>query len=235
MTKYIIANWKMRMTKEGAETFVKGLRDLSDCPKSSHVILCPPFPLLETCLGHAFFDVGGQTSASFLQGPYTGEVSASLLKEMGCKYVLVGHSERRTNFGETNPVVRQKAQKILQEGMTPILCIGEPLDVYKRGEANGYLQKQLEESLPDQGPLIIAYEPVWAIGTGEVPSMDVIDTTHCFLKDFLKEGTPVVYGGSVVPENAKDILSLSSVSGVLVGGASLTLETFIPIIRSTIP
>lgn len=232
MTKYIIANWKMRMTKAGAKTFVQGLAALRDLPKEASTILCPPFPLIESCLGHPSFDVGAQTSGAFLQGPYTGEVSASLLKEMGCKYVIVGHSERRVHYGETNGVVKQKAQKVLQEGMTPILCIGEPLEIYKNGQANTYLQQQLLESLPEEGPLLIAYEPVWAIGTGETPSLETIEKTHYFLTSLLKTETPIVYGGSVTGDNAKDILGLPSVSGVLVGGASLSLETFLPIIRS---
>jgi triosephosphate isomerase len=230
MTKYIIANWKMRMTQAGARAFVQGLSRLNDLPKAARPILCPPFPLIETCIGSV--DVGAQNCAAFLQGPYTGEVSASLLKEMGCKYVILGHSERRTHFGETNAIVRQKAGKALQEGMTPILCVGEPLDVYKKGDAYPYLEKQLAESLPDKGHIILAYEPVWAIGTGEIPTLKVIDGTHQFLQKKLPKNTPIIYGGSVTGDNAKDILGLSSVSGVLVGGASLSLDAFVPIIRS---
>lgn len=220
------------MTKSGADAFIQGLCNLKDLPLNAKVILCPPFPLIQSCLGYSSFEIGAQTSAAFLEGPYTGEVSATLLKEMGCRYVIVGHSERRLSFGETNAIVRQKSQKVLEEGLVPIICVGEPWDAYKSGKAYTYLQEQLEESLPENGSFLVAYEPIWAIGTGEIPALGAIEDTHQFLKGFLPMHTPVIYGGSVTGENAKDILALPSVSGVLVGGASLSLETFLPIIRS---
>jgi triosephosphate isomerase len=229
---HIIANWKMSMGKGTACAFVQGLCEaLPTLPKNIVGIICPSFPLIGTLNLPSSFAKGAQTCAAFHQGPYTGEVSAELLKEMGCTYVIVGHSERRTLFGETNEIVRAKAMQAIASGLTPILCIGEPLDVYERGEAKIYLKQQLEESMP-QGSFILAYEPLWAIGTGRVASVEDIQDVHKFLKELLLSPIPIVYGGSVTPENASSILALPDVAGLLVGGASLVLEKFLKIIRS---
>jgi triosephosphate isomerase len=227
------------MGKEAACAFVAGLgRAFPTLPNDVKGVLCPSFPLLGTLSLPASFSLGAQTCSSFDQGAYTGEVSASLLKEIGCQYVIVGHSERRVLFGESNAVVRDKALQVLTHRMIPILCVGEPLDVYERGEAKAFLEQQLAESLPPDaslGDFILAYEPLWAIGTGRVASVEDIQEIHGFLRGLLDAHgltkTSIVYGGSVTPENAPSILALSEVSGVLVGGASLALEKFSIILR----
>jgi triosephosphate isomerase len=226
----------MNMGKEAAYAFVAGsTQAFPKCSEDTVAIVCPSFPLLGTLTLPSSFFLGAQTCAAFDHGAYTGEVSARLLKEIGCTYVIVGHSERRSLFGETNEGVREKAMQALIHGLIPILCIGEPLDVYERGGAKAYLEQQLAESIPDKD-FILAYEPLWAIGTGRVATTEDIQEIHGFLKDLLVSSglvkTPVVYGGSVTAENSQAILALKEVSGVLVGGASLSLETFLSIIRS---
>lgn len=236
MTKYVIANWKMRVSKPQVFPFLQGLENAS--PFRFDVIVCPPFPFLEMCGGYSSFSLGAQTCSDVLEGPYTGEVSAVFLKDVGCTYVLVGHSERRTCYHETNGIVREKMYRVLEQGLIPILCIGEPLGVYEAGQARSYLVQQLKESLPlKEEKILVAYEPLWAIGTGKTPSLQDIEQTHIFLQQSLAElgwlQTPLLYGGSVGPENAKHILSLPSVAGVLVGGASTSLETLLPILKDS--
>lgn len=234
MTKYIIANWKMRMGVAEAKDFMEQL-SFEEMPENHQVILCPPFPLLGLVQEHIkAAHLGAQDCSAHDLGPFTGDVSAKLLCEMGCRYVIVGHSERRHAFGEDSATVRAKAHRALDEKMIPIVCIGETKEVKQAGETHAFLRKQLEASLPDQD-FILAYEPVWAIGTGEVPSLEDIASIHGALKSVLthhgKGHTPILYGGSVTAQNVSDILSLDAVSGVLVGSASLDPESFSNIMR----
>jgi len=224
------------MSRGAAELFAQGLRDAFPVASSTiQGIVCPSFPMLGILDLPPSFSLGAQTCASFEEGSYTGEVSASLLQAMGCDYVILGHSERRTLFGETNDLVRSKALQVLTHGMKPIVCVGESFEVYDKNETKEYLKKQLEESMPDQD-FILAYEPLWAIGTGRVASILGIQEIHAFLKSLLEahglKHTPIIYGGSVTGENARSILALPEVAGVLVGGASLSLEEFSTIMRS---
>ncbi len=222
------------MGKQEAIAFVTALGGIS-IPQEIMGVLCPSFPLLGALHLPPTIALGAQNCSSFGSGPYTGEVSASLLQEMGCAYVIVGHSERRTLLGETSLMVKEKACQVLDHGMTPILCIGEPLDIYDQGRTDVYLKEQLEESLPDRD-FILAYEPVWSIGTGHTPRLEEIEAVHKFLHNVLKEKgfahTPILYGGSVTGKNAREILVLPSVSGVLVGGASVSFDMFLTIIES---
>lgn len=237
MRKYIIANWKMSMGKGEALDFAKALGDNLENMEHVQGVICPSFPLIGSLELPPSVALGAQNCSAFEAGAYTGEVSASLLGEMGCEYVIVGHSERRTLFGETSEDVRNKAMQVLACYMTPVVCIGESLEMYESGETKAYLKDQLEACLPDQN-FILAYEPIWAIGTGRVPTLEEIEETQAFLKEVLvRHGlgeTPVLYGGSVKGENAKDILALPSVDGVLVGGASLKIGSFLKIMRSVV-
>lgn len=226
MTKLIVANWKMAMGLSRAEAFFSGI-EAANFHQAS-VVICPSFPLLNMVKAHGI-SVGAQTCSDHESGAYTGETSASLLKDMGCSYVLVGHSERRTLFGEVDEIVKAKAEQVLAAGMVPIVCIGESLETYEKGETQAFLREQLKRSLPEDR-CIVAYEPIWAIGTGKTPTIREIEEMHAFLKD--EAGMPLLYGGSVNEENAEQILNISSVDGVLVGGASLCPDKFSKIIRS---
>ena len=217
-----------------AVTFFQSM-PAEDFSKDREVVICPPFPLIGVLSGMPAYALGAQNCSSYEEGSFTGDVNASLLKEMDCSYVIVGHSERRQFFHETNADIKAKALQVLSHGMLPILCVGESLETYEQGQTQAFLQKQLEECLPETD-FILAYEPLWAIGTGKIPSLDEIQSVHSFLKDVLaKNGihnTPILYGGSVTGDNAQDILALEDVSGVLVGGASLKADEFSRIVRS---
>ena len=190
-------------------------KDQAEC------IICPP-ALYVDALRQALpgdIAVGGQNVSDEDSGAFTGEVSVKMLKDVGASYVIIGHSERRAIYGETNDFIAKKVSKAMEEGLTPILCIGETLD--EKPNVETVLAKQLDESIPqgvDLAKLIIAYEPVWAIGTGEVASLEDIETTHKFIKEHLQKtqgGTvPLLYGGSVKPGNAADILNTVNVDGV---------------------
>lgn len=201
-------------------------------PSAIETALCLPFTLLHT--QPMQFKVGAQDVATFEgEGAYTGEISASMIKNMGVTYALCGHSERRHVLHENNEIVKIKCVNTINSGLTPILCIGEPLGIRKDNKENSYIEEQLKASLPEKECplLIIAYEPVWAIGTGEVASLDQIASMHKFIASVMKGLAPtqkiaIVYGGSVNPDNARDIMTLDHVDGVLVGGASLDAEKF---------
>jgi len=175
------------------------------------VIVCPPFTSLHTFKDHNII-LGAQNVHQSPNGAHTGEVSALMLVEAGVKYVIIGHSERRTQFGETNEVIAQKVNTSLSAGLIPILCISELSELENIG-----------------GNIIIAYEPIWAIGTGKTPTLDEIQSMHTKIKSTLN--VPVLYGGSVTDQNAHDILAIQNVDGVLVGGASLNAEKFLSIVQ----
>lgn len=193
---------------------------------SSEIVVCPPATLLGEM--HGDFKKGGQNCHDQESGAFTGEVSANLLKDSGCEYVIIGHSERR-EMGELSEQVAQKAGAAHQASLKTIICVGE-----KEGEDfEQVVSRQLQGSIPDSSNnknTVIAYEPVWAIGTGKTPSPEEIDQRHKFIKD--KTGLLVMYGGSANPDNAKTISALENVDGLLVGGASLKISSFTQIIAA---
>lgn len=235
--KIIIANWKMN----GRLTSGLGLaREVADKsmeirPLSFDVVLCPPATLLwsisESLMGTPVM-TGGQDCHYANHGAYTGDISAGMLADLGCRYVILGHSERRAAYNETNALIAKKVAAAQLAGLTTILCVGETLEQRASGATESAIIQQLTESLPEKvhaAQLIIAYEPVWAVGTGETPTPEEIRSIHRLIRRSLGatgEVVQVVYGGSVVPSNAESILSDPDVDGVLVGSASLNSDGF---------
>lgn len=235
MTKLIAGNWKMNHQTKDVETFAaewKKLTDQKALSGKANLLICPPFPLLSPAK-YAFdslnIAVGAQDCSAQKSGAYTGDVAASLIKDVGASYVIVGHSERRQYHAESSHLIALKAYQALESGLVPIICVGENLEQREQGQAFDVIFQQLSESLTEKGPgdkCVIAYEPIWAIGTGRTASIDDIESMHGFILDKIQNRFPVLYGGSVKADNAKEILSLESVGGVLVGGASLEAASF---------
>jgi triosephosphate isomerase len=238
--KYVVGNWKMNGLREAlgeAEAIFTAARDHAGVD----VALCPPFTLIGAMAatgGH----VGGQDCPAEAAGACTGSVSAPMLADAGASLVIVGHSERREGFGETNAEVKAKAAAALAAGLSVILCVGEPRAVRESGGAIDHVLKQVRESLPDdfeRAALAIAYEPIWAIGTGLVPTIEDVAAMHGSIRAALSERIGVgaaevriLYGGSVNGDNAAELLGAGDVDGALVGGASLTAAKFVPIVAA---
>ena len=206
---------------------------LANIMTENTVILCVPFTIIAGANGPAA--IGAQDVSAHDHGAFTGEISATMLHDAGAKYVIVGHSERRMYHGETNEIVRQKAQMALSAGLTPIICVGETMDERNAGKTLEIIESGVRESVPDTGgDVIVAYEPRWAIGAGITPTDDEIATAHKLIAETLDKmgrgGTPILYGASVKGNNAAQIMSIPHVDGVLVGGASLKPDDLIPII-----
>lgn len=225
--KFIIGNWKMNGDKEEKESMLESLKGVKTKNK---VVLCLPFTLLHG-ENHGI-TIGAQDVSNHDDGAYTGDISAKMLKDANIKYVIVGHSERRLYHNETNEIVKQKATISIKNGIIPIICVGETLEEKNAGHTIAVIKKMLLESIPDTGEYIIAYEPRWAIGTGLTPSESEIVTAVKTIFDTLPNPMPILYGGSVNKDNARDIVSIPYVDGLLIGGASLKSDTFLPIIKS---
>ena len=231
--KIIAGNWKMNGSRAALSEMVSALQVVETDNK---VILCVPYTML--CIDSGRVALGAQDVSAHEKGAYTGEVSATMIAETGAKYVIVGHSERRQYHEETNSIVRQKATATLSAGLTPIICVGENMDEKQAGKTMAVIEAGVRESVPSDisGDIIIAYEPRWAIGAGLTPTEAEIAEAHKLIADTLDSmglsGTPVLYGASVKAANAADIMSIPNVGGVLVGGASLKPDDFIPIITS---
>jgi triosephosphate isomerase len=218
----VAANWKMNGDRKFAQEFVQQLKMLN----SPHeVIIFPPLTLLDSI----DFKKGSQDCCYREYGPFTGQISADMIKETGAEYTLLGHSERREHCHETSEIVCSKAKSANKAGLKTIICVGE-----KEGEDfETVVSDQLKKSIPFTASAVntvIAYEPVWAIGTGKTPTIADIEQRQKFIKD--KTKLPVIYGGSVKPENAKEIANAANVDGLLVGGASLVIKDFISIIEA---
>jgi triosephosphate isomerase len=225
-TKIIAGNWKMN----GTAAFLKECLSYWQTLELAHnLVICPPFTLLAEAsqnLRLSKVSLGAQDCHQKLTGAFTGNISADHLKEAGCSYVIVGHSERRQYHSETDDLIKAKAEAALSVGLKPIICVGENLTEREQGIAIKVLEKQIAACLPNSSDIIIAYEPVWAIGTGKAASLQDIQDVHDFLRKLVGSNIPLLYGGSVTVENYKDILSTSNVDGVLVGGAILKKEDF---------
>ena len=228
--KIIAGNWKMN----GTRALARGLCEAARRETGAEVILFPPFTLLAEVAATGV-KTGGQDCHAEVSGAFTGDVSAAMLKEAGGTHVIVGHSERRQGHGETSETVREKAARALETGLIPIICVGEPLDIREQKQAEAFTGAQAKASVPEgaiAGDFLLAYEPVWAIGTGLTPSLEDIQAMHLHLKNIFP-GARVLYGGSVKAANAREILALDAVDGALVGGASLQVEEFTAIIRAS--
>jgi triosephosphate isomerase len=227
--KYLIANWKMNLTIQEGIQYLEELHALIPVSRTTNLIIAPSFTLLDS-LGKKIQEKAipvslcAQNMSQFSKGAYTGEVSAEMILETGCKYVICGHSERRHVFNESNETIAQKYNLALEYHIVPILCFGETLSVYEAKETISYLKNQL---LPfqDKNPPILAYEPVWAIGTGLIPEINEIAAVVDFTKQLFPKSS-VLYGGSVNPETIRSIAALPLLDGFLVGGASLKAKSF---------
>ena len=231
--KIIAGNWKMNGTRTALSEMINALQNIDT---QNTIILCVPYTLLNIDSGR--IALGAQDTSTHDHGAYTGEVSAQMIAETGAKYVIVGHSERRQYHGETNDIVRAKAAAVIAAGLTPIICVGETMDEKQAGKTMAIIESGVRESVPNDANnnVIVAYEPRWAIGAGITPTDDEIAAAHKLIADTLSNmgltNIPILYGASVKATNAAQIMSIPNVDGVLVGGASLKPDDFIPIITN---
>ncbi len=238
----LIANWKMNGSLHSNQALLVRMQArLRPFRKAIDMAICPPFPYLfqvRDMLGYTGISLGAQNASSAPSGAHTGEVSATMLREMGCRYVLVGHSERRSLYHESNGDVAARFRQVQAAGMTPVLCVGETLDEQEHGQAMAAIESQLQAVIDETGTAalgnsIIAYEPVWAIGTGRTATPEQVSDTHLAIRQFLEkhqaglgETVRIVYGGSVKAGNAAELFQSPEVDGGLIGGASLQADEF---------
>ena len=240
--RIVVGNWKMnKLPKEGSSFVEESVNLLLDVERVQ-VIFCPPFTgLLGMNLEHPF-SLGSQNCHWEGQGSFTGEISTRMLKDCGVSYVIVGHSERRQIFFETNDWIKWKMGAVVDAGLIPIFCIGETLEQRKSEQTDQVLAQQLQDGFKMVNSfkkMVIAYEPVWAIGTGISAKIDQVKDAHLQIKNILSKqfpkniltDFPILYGGSVTPDNAEELISVPGVDGFLIGGASLNIDSFTSIVR----
>jgi len=240
------ANWKMHKGPAEAVAFAEAFLPLARDASEVDVVLAPPFPALDrlaSALGGSSVALAAQNVHPEPKGAFTGEVAPGMLRELGCAYAIVGHSERRSLFGEASGFVSRKAAALLEAGIRPIVCVGETLDQREAGQTFDVVGRQLEESLDAVAPtraaeLVVAYEPVWAIGTGKTATPEMAQEVHAFARERLAkrfgDGAAEIriqYGGSVKPENVGELMAKPDIDGGLVGGASLEPESFARIVH----
>ena len=239
MKKLIAGNWKMNGNLAEAVALAQGIAPVAGVD----FCVCPPFVHLGAVRGvlPPHLALGAQDCSERANGAYTGDVSAAMLADLGCRYVIIGHSERRQYHGETDILVKAKAEAAISTGLTVILCVGETDAQRVAGQADIVVAAQLRDGLPANAgsdTLVIAYEPVWAIGTGKVPEIQDVRAMHALIRRVLKEKLDnsamvrILYGGSVKPDNAGALLTVENVDGALVGGASLKADTFAAIAKA---
>jgi triosephosphate isomerase (TIM) len=237
--RYLIANWKMNLPPEGIGPYLDavsgGVKD------GVTMVIAPPFPFIKDIAAHgSALGVGAQNCSDQPSGAFTGEVAPSMLRDCGAGYVILGHSERRTLFHEQDAVVAKKLALAIESGLTPVLCIGEDLKIRDAGHVARFLAEQIKATAIPQleaaERLVLAYEPIWAIGTGRNASGDMVAETLYDIRHALERfwpsrwaDTPILYGGSVTPDNTADLVSHGNVGGFLVGGASLSSAKFLAI------
>src|SRR5712692_6860668 len=243
----IAGNWKMNGLRASLGEFEAMLAGASDVADKADLLVCPPATLIadfaEKALGSKTLAVGAQDCHPKASGPHTGDISAEMLANAGASAIIVGHSERRADHGETDVLVRQKAEAVWRAGLAAIVCIGETQRQRDAGQTLDICRGQLNVSLPDGARadnLVVAYEPVWAIGTGLTPTAEDVEQIHQFIRELLaarsnQEGARVriLYGGSVKPSNARELMAVANVNGALVGGASLKSADFLAIAART--
>jgi triosephosphate isomerase len=239
----IAGNWKMNGLKASSAEFEAMLAGAAGIAAKADLLVCPPATLIaafaEKARGSRTIAIGAQDCHPKASGAHTGDLSAEMLADAGASAIIVGHSERRADHGESDALVRQKTEAVWRAGLTAIVCIGETRQQRDAGQALDICRGQLDLSLPDQARadnLVVAYEPVWAIGTGLTPTVGDVQQIHKFIRDFLiarfnGEGarTRILYGGSVKPSNAAELMAVENVNGALVGGASLKAADFLAI------
>lgn len=242
-TPLVIGNWKMHKTVRETENFIKDAFTFVNTVKDVEIGVAPPFTSLYTAsilLMSKNLTLCAQDVHWEKEGAFTGEVSPGMLKELGVKYVIAGHSERRHIFGENDGVVNRKIKAIVEFGMLPVLCVGETLEEREKGRTLEMIRKQLGRGFKgiNTSSVVVAYEPVWAIGTGRTATPEMAEEVHEFIREelmsiFGEEGRSIriLYGGSVKPDNAEALISMEEIDGFLVGGASLTPESFFEIIK----
>ena len=241
----IAGNWKMNGLKSSQAEFEAMLAGASEVAAKADLLVCPPATLIaafaKQARGSKTLAIGAQDCHPKASGAHTGDISAEMLADAGAAAIIVGHSERRADHGETDVLVRQKAEAVWRAGLTAIVCIGETQHQRDAGQTLDICRGQLNLSLPDAARsdnLVVAYEPVWAIGTGLTPTVGDVEQIHRFIREFLmarfsSEGARIriLYGGSVKPTNAKELMAVANVNGALVGGASLKAADFLAIAR----
>ena len=247
--KFVVGNWKLNGSLSGNETLLRAILKEVSPRQGRHLAVCVPTPYLaqvRQLLEGTPVAWGGQDMSRFDKGAYTGEVSGAMLREFGATFAIVGHSERRTVFGDTDAVVAEKYAAARKAGLTPIFCVGETLEERERGVTQAVLARQLDAVLEKQGAAaldgaLLAYEPVWAIGTGKTATSAQAQEAHAFLrgrvakKDAAVAGRlPVLYGGSVKGSNAAELFAMPDVDGGLIGGASLVAEEFVAIWQAAV-
>jgi len=244
---FIAGNWKMNKTIPDAVSFASQLKNLFAGTDDRDVIIAPPFTALFSvaeALKGSRIRISAQNLSDKAEGAYTGEVSARMLTDAGCEYVIIGHSERRTLFAEKDAVINAKIKIALTSGLQPIFCIGETLDEREKNNTFGVVERQIKEGLNnlntgDIRRLVIAYEPVWAIGTGRTATPEQAQEVHAYIRNLVGSifgqdiavDVPIIYGGSVNSKNISVLMAKRDINGVLVGGASLEIESFFSIVR----
>ncbi|WP_082530962.1 triose-phosphate isomerase [Devosia sp. Root436] len=246
ITPLIAGNWKMNGLRASLDelTALAGMMTTGDAPRAM-VVICPPATILAAVARQGATSgilAGGQDCHPAASGAHTGDIAAGMLADAGAQYVIVGHSERRASYGETDDLVRAKAEAAIGAGLKPIICVGETEAERDGGQADAVVARQLAGSIPDAGgqhDVIVAYEPVWAIGTGRTPGNDDIAQMHNSIRRQLVDrfgdkgqAIHILYGGSLKPQNAREILAIDNVNGGLVGGASLLAKDFATIISA---
>ena len=246
MRKTIVAgNWKMNASKGSVNKLVLGILSGMD-NVSSKVVICAPFPYLsqvEALISHSQVSLGAQNLNINTSGAFTGEVSADMIKDFGAQHVIVGHSERRSLYGETNTIVAEKVKAALDSDLIPLFCVGETLEQREAGETESVVADQINTVVDLVGiaaflKIVVAYEPVWAIGTGVTASPEQAQSVHAFIRQLLAnksndvaQQTPILYGGSMNAANANELIACADIDGGLIGGASLKPEDFLQICR----
>ena len=251
-TPIIAANWKMNIGPKEAKEFLAALKEeLCECTSAVDKVIVPPFvtipAVMDTLNGCKCIGVGAQDVSDRDNGAFTGEISSTMLNELGCTYVVLGHSERRQYHGETNAYINKKIKKALAAGIIPIYCIGETLEQREGGQLESVLKSQVVEGLEgltadEVAGIVIAYEPVWAIGTGKTASAADAQAAHAFIRGVLADTfgaeaadkVRLQYGGSVKPDNAAELMSQPDIDGALVGGAALKAASFAAIIKAAV-
>ena len=247
MRRLLIAgNWKMHKTVQEAVELVRELKELVSDVKDRDILVCPPFTALYAVsreLEGSNIALGAQNMFYEEKGAFTGEISPLMVKDVGCSYVILGHSERRHIFGETDELINKKVLSAVNHGLIPILCVGETLQEREEDKTKEVIERQVKEGLKglnETSEFVIAYEPVWAIGTGKTATPELAEKVHSFIREILAEmfgkekadSIRILYGGSVQPENAAGLMSQPNIDGSLVGGASLKAESFAKIVKS---
>ena len=242
----LAANWKMQKTTGEAEAFVRSFLPLVRDASAVDVVIAPPFTALErvrAALRGSGVALAAQNVNAEEEGAFTGEIAPRMLADLGCDHAIVGHSERRTLYGETNQIVAAKAAALLAHGVRPIVCVGESLEEREAERTFAVIDSQIEESLAEvpgdrAAEIVIAYEPIWAIGTGRTATPEMAQEVHAVIRERLRDRfgaagdrIRIQYGGSVKPDNVRDLMEQADIDGALVGGASLNPESFAKIVH----